>query len=130
MSLEGQKATQIADERLPKPNGSSFVAICFLTKSFEKIIFGVLKDYAYKDDGEPGERNGSKAVVEAIAGKRPLMYDEYNLCEKAHINQLFFKSNLLREIYKHFEILFGTRTTKSDLLQKITELVVECSCAV
>ena len=90
MSLEGQKATQIADERLPKPSGSSFVAICFLTKSFEKIIFGVLKDYAYKDDGEPGERNGSKAVVEAIAGKRPLMYDEYNLCEKAHINQLFF----------------------------------------
>ena len=89
MSLEGQKATQIADERLPKPSGSSFVAICFLTKSFEKIIFGVLKDYAYKDDGEPGERNGSKAVVEAIAGKRPLMYDEYNLCEKAHINQLF-----------------------------------------
>ena len=90
MSLEGQKATQIADERLPKPNGSSFVAICFLTKPFEKIIFGVLKDYAYKDDGEPGERNGSIAVVEAIAGKRPLMYDEYNLCEKAHINQLFF----------------------------------------
>ena len=90
MSLEGHIATQIADERLPKPSGSSFVAICFLTKSFEKIIFGVLKDYAYKDDGEPGERNGSKAVVEAIAGKRPLMYDEYNLCEKAHINQLFF----------------------------------------
>ena len=69
-------------------------------------------------------------MVEAIAGKRPLMYDEYNLCEKAHINQLFFKSNLLREIYKHFEISFGTRTTKSDLLQKITEMVVECSCAV
>ena len=90
VSLEGHIATQIADERLPKPNGSSFVAICFLTKSFEKIIFGVLKDYAYKDDGEPGERNGSKAVLEAIAGKRPLMCDEYNLCEKAHRNQLFF----------------------------------------
>ena len=45
------------------------------------------------------------------------------------INSFSFKSNLLREIYKHFEISFGTRTTKSDL-QKITEMVVECSCAV
>ena len=37
---------------------------------------------------------------------------------------------MLREIYKHFEISFGTRTTKSHLLQKITEMVVECSFAV
>ena len=34
------------------------------------------------------------------------------------------------EIYKHFEISFGTRTSKSDVLQKITEMVVECSGAV
>ena len=70
-------------------------------------------------------------MVEAIAGKRPLIYDEHNLSEKAHRNHSFsFKSNLLREIYRHFEISFGTRTTKSDLLKKITEMVVECSCAV
>ena len=63
-------------------------------------------------------------MVEAIAGKRPLIYDEHNLCEKSHRNHSFsFKSNLLREIYRHFEISFGTRTTKS-------EMVVECSCAV
>ena len=56
-------------------------------------------------------------MVEAIAGKRPLIYDEHNLSEKAHRNHSFsFKSNLLREIYRHFEISFGTRTTKSDLL--------------
>ena len=49
---------------------------------------------------------GSKAVVEAITGKRPLMYVEYSLCEEAHRNHSFsFKSNLLREIYKNFEIL-------------------------
>ena len=46
------------------------------------------------------------------------------------INFFSFKSNLLREIYEHFEIPFGTRTTKSDVLQNITEMVVECSCAV
>ena len=104
-------------EWLKSTNLTTFVAIFFRTKSFEKISFGVLKDYAYYDDGEPGERDGSKAVVEAIAGKRPLIYNEHNLCEKAHRNHSFsFKSNLLREIYRHFEISFGTRTTKSDLL--------------
>ena len=39
------------------------------------------------------------------------------------INSFSFKSNLL-------EISFGTRTLNSDLLQKITETVVECSCVV
>ena len=33
--------------------------------------------------------NGSEAVMETIAARRPLMYDEYNLCEMAHGNQLF-----------------------------------------
>ena len=37
------------------------------------------------------------------------------------INSFSFKSNLLG-------ISFGTRTSKSDLLQKITKMVVECSC--
>ena len=59
--------------------------------------------------------------METTAARRALMYDEYNLCEMAHRNQL---------IYKLSEILFGTRTSKSDLLQKITEMVVECSCVV
>ena len=45
------------------------------------------------------------------------------------INSFSFKSYLLREIYKHFVISVGSRTSKSDL-QKITEMVVECSCVV
>ena len=38
------------------------------------------------------EMAANEVVVEAIAGKRPLIYDEllYNLCEMAHRNQLFF----------------------------------------
>ena len=37
------------------------------------------------------EMTANEVVVEAIAGKRPLIYDEllYNLCEMAHRNQLF-----------------------------------------
>ena len=38
------------------------------------------------------EMAANEAVGEAIAGKRPLIYDEllYNLCEMARRNQLFF----------------------------------------
>ena len=39
------------------------------------------------------------------------------------INSFSFKSNLLG-------ISFGTRTSSSDLLQKITKMIVECSCVV
>ena len=41
----------------------------------------------------------------------------------AEINSLSFKSNLLG-------ISFGTRTSNSDLLQKRTKMIVECSCVV
>ena len=73
------------------------------------------------DDEGPGERNGSEAMVEAIAAKRPLMYVRQRWLTE--INYFSFKSNLLG-------ISFGTRTSKSDLLQKVTEMVVECSCLV
>ena len=66
---------------------NDFCRNIFLKKSFQKKK----KDYPYnKDDGEPGEPNGSEVVVEAIAAKRPLMYDAYNLCEMARRNQLIF----------------------------------------
>ena len=55
----------------------------FLTKSFEK------KTIHTKTMGNLEKGNGSEAVMETIAARRPLMYDEYNLCEMAHGNQLF-----------------------------------------
>ena len=45
------------------------------------ILYTIIWKTKYnQDDGEPGERNGSEAVVETIAAKRPMMHDEYNLC--------------------------------------------------
>lgn len=72
----------------------------------------------------------SEAVVEAIGVRHPLMYDVFNLCEMANENELSsFKCKMLKEICKHFEIPFNTRNSKSELLQKITEMVAECSCS-
>ena len=58
------------------------------------------------------------------------MCDVFNLCEMANENKLSsFKCKMLKEICKHFEIPFNTRNSKSELLQKITEMVAECSCS-
>ena len=95
----------------------------------DEIDDGAAEEYACQDD-EQLEKETSEAVVEAIGVKHPVMYDVFNLCEMANENRLSsFKCKMLKEICKHFEIPFNTRNSKSELLQKISEMVAECSCA-
>ena len=95
----------------------------------DEIDDAAAEEYACQND-EQLEKETSEAVVEAIGVRHPLMYDVFNLCEMANENKLSsFKCKMLREICKHFEIPFNTRNSKSELLQKITEMVAECSCS-
>ena len=95
----------------------------------DEIDDGAAEEYACQND-EQLEKETSEAVVEAIGVRHPLMYDVFNLCEMANENKLSsFKCKMLKEICKHFEIPFNTRNSKSQLLQKITEMVAECSCS-
>ena len=95
----------------------------------DEIDDAAAEEYACQND-EQLEKETSEAVVEAIGVRHPLMYDVFNLCEMANENKLSsFKCKMLKEICKHFEIPFNTRNSKSELLQKITEMVEECSCS-
>ena len=95
----------------------------------DEIDDAAAEEYACQND-EQLEKETSEAVVEAIGVRHPLMYDVFNLCEMANENKLSsFKCKMLKEICKHFEIPFNTRSSKSELLQKITEMVAECSCS-
>ena len=86
------------------------------------------EEYACQIDDRLFEAN-SEAVVAAIAVKHPLMYDVQNLCEMAYENKISsFKVKMLREICKHFEISFNARDSKSALVQKLSEMVRDCSC--
>ena len=58
-------------------------------------------------------------MVETIAAKRPLMY----VRDGSQKSLFFFQKQFAWDF-------IGTRTSKSDLLQKITKMVVECSCVV
>ena len=95
----------------------------------DEIDDAAAEEYACQND-EQLEKETSEAVVEAIGVRHPLMYDVFNLCEMANENKLSsFKCKMLKQICKHFEIPFNTRNSKSELLQKITEMVAECSCS-
>ena len=95
----------------------------------DEIDDGAAEEYACQND-EQLEKETSEDVVEAVGVRHPLMSDVFNLCEMANENKLSsFKCKMLKEICKHFEIPFSTRSSKSELLQKITEMVAECSCS-
>lgn len=84
--LKGQKARKADRTRMfSKPNDSKVQIQWFLSKySSNRMIWtkkkflkddednGTLKDYLYQDDGKPGERSGSEAVVMVEEFKRPL----------------------------------------------------------
>ncbi|KAL9954031.1 hypothetical protein ACROYT_G041519 [Oculina patagonica] len=71
----------------------------------------------------------SEAVVAAIGVKHPAMYDVYNLREMVKENKLFsFKVKMLREISNYFDIQTKARDSKSVLVQKLKEMVLDCSC--
>ena len=108
---------------------NDFCRIILLRKWLEKLSKGgehdgTLQEYRYRDDGGPVERQGSEAVLETIAVKRPLVNNECNPCEMAHGNHLDLFPSKVRCLGKL------TSCLKFDLLQKITEIVVQCSCLV
>jgi len=91
-------------------------------------------------DEESEEENGSRqdenvfdeihdAVMSEIGVIHPVMYDVCNLCEMVAENKLSsFKVMImmLTVICTYFEIRFKTRDTKSELVKKITEMVLGC----
>ena len=131
MSLEGQKATQIAHECLPNPSGSTFVAILFLKNHLKKLFSVYLKTMHTRTMGDLEKEMAAKLWwKQLLENALWCMMSTIFARGLTEINSFSFKSNLLTEIYKHFKISFGTGTAKSDILQKITEMVVKCSCAV
>ena len=69
------------------------------------------------------------AAVSEIGVIHPVMCNVYNLCEMVAENKLSsFKVKMLREICTYFEIRFKIRDTKSELVKKLTEMVLGCGC--
>ena len=58
-----------------------------------------------------------------------IMYDGYDLCEYTNIERHSkFNVKTLKAICEHFELSFKLKDTKTLLIQKIANMVKECSC--
>lgn len=108
-------------------------------------VQGVQED---DDDGDDDEANDDlllEAEVEYLNDKRrneeiddicnqvalvhPIMYDGYDLCEHVRLDKLSqFTVLTLKAMCKHFELSYKSKDNKSCLMNKIKDMVRECSC--
>ena len=58
-----------------------------------------------------------------------IMYDGYDICEQTKQEGLSkFNVKTLKAICEHFELSFKSKDIKAALINKITDMVKECSC--
>jgi hypothetical protein len=87
-----------------------------------------IEEYAYDCD-EQLQKGTCQAVLDEIGVTHPIMYDIYNICEMACNQQLStFTVKMLKEICSHFELPFKARSTKTDLIRTVNEMISECGC--
>ena len=59
----------------------------------------------------------------------PIMYDGYDICEQTKQEGLSkFNVKTLRAMCEHFELPFKSKDIKTALINKIKDMVKECSC--
>ena len=74
-------------------------------------------------------REARNTIMDEIGLKHPIMFDIYDVCSLAREGRLpSLKVKILRDMCKHFHLLFKMRDTKAALLAKMEEIISECSC--
>lgn len=69
-------------------------------------------------------------ICNQVSVIHPIMYDGYDLCEQVRLYKLSaFTVSTLRTMCKHFELSFRSKDNKPCLMDKIKEMVRECSCS-
>ncbi|KAL9960337.1 hypothetical protein ACROYT_G033784 [Oculina patagonica] len=68
-------------------------------------------------------------IFNNVGVMHPMMYDGYDICEQTKQEGLSkFNVKTLKAICNHFELPFKSKDTKATLVNKITDMVKECSC--
>ena len=94
------------------------------------------EEYVDEDAEEYAERlqeqerdDEMNEITQEIGLCHPIVFDAYNICESHKQNKLAsFNVTLLKEICKHYDIALKAKDRKKDLIEKVANLVEECSC--
>ena len=69
-------------------------------------------------------------ICNEVGVLHPIMYDGYDLCEQVRLDELSkFTVPTLKEMCKHFELPHKSKDKKPCLMDKIKQMVRECSCS-
>ena len=82
----------------------------------------------YLDEKE--RQNTIDEVVSQVGLIHPITYDGYDVCENVRLNTLSnFNVITLKAMCSHFQLPYKTREVKASLINKLTNMVQECSCS-
>ena len=70
-------------------------------------------------------------ILNEVGLFHPIIYDGYDLCEVAKEERLSkYNVKTLKAICGHFALPFKSRDTKADLINKVADMLKECSCSI
>ena len=70
-----------------------------------------------------------ESVAAELSPRHPICYDSYCLCDLARDESLdSFSVVMLKEILTYFEIPFGSRDRKKNLVANLSSFLEECDC--
>jgi len=83
----------------------------------------------YAEEEEQGRREVLESVAAELSPRHPICYDSYCLCDLARDESLdSFSVVMLKEILTYFEIPFGFRDRKKNLVANLSSFLEECDC--
>lgn len=83
----------------------------------------------YAEEEEQERREMLENVAGQLGLKHPICYDSYCLCDLSRDKKLeTFSVVMLKEMFKFFEIPYGSRDRKKDLVTKLSTFLEGCDC--
>lgn len=78
---------------------------------------------------EKARRNAVEDIVSQMGLIHPISYDGHDICEHARLDTLSgFNVTMLKAMCDQFEIPHKARERKSSLMNKLKDMVKECTC--
>lgn len=83
----------------------------------------------YAEEEEQERRGVLEDVATQLGPRHPICYDSYCLCDLSRDEELnSFNVVMLKEILRYFEISFGSRDRKKNLVAKLSTFLEGCDC--
>ena len=87
----------------------------------------IQEEISYLD--EKARQNSVEDIVSQMGLIHPISYDGHDICEHARLDTLSrFNVTMLKAMCDQFEISHKARERKSSLMNKLKDVVKECTC--